>query len=429
MRGRLNLFQAAMLRWRSLYPYNAVHAARVDAPLDVARLAQAIAAVRAERGVGDVALDRARGRYEYRADAPHSDLETIAGGTDPAETLRAAMERGLNARFADDGPFDPFRFFAVDAGSSFHVGLAYDHVVAGGDSVCALLADIVRRYAGDGTALARLERHPPTCAPMLLRHLRFLLAGIPALPGIVGSLRRALRPRFPRGDDPYNAFALLPIDAAGMAALARASKGWGVTRNDVLIAMFMQALARLAGDDRLRERRRREIGVASIVNLRREFGNRVTDTFGQFLSSFLYTQLAPPGSPLESIARDVGRATARVRRRKLYLLVLLGVGGAGLLWPWMTPAQRRTVVNKHYPAWAGITPLDADALWRETGASPPVGYVRAVSTGPTAPLIVAPTTAAGGLAIGLTYRTAAYTPDEIAKIAGFVTTSIHDLPR
>ena len=34
MNGRLNLFQTGMLRWRDLYPYNAVHVVRVDAPLD-----------------------------------------------------------------------------------------------------------------------------------------------------------------------------------------------------------------------------------------------------------------------------------------------------------------------------------------------------------------------------------------------------------
>src|SRR5260221_473422 len=42
MRGRLNLFQAAMLRWRELYPYNAVHVAELPGPLDVAWLPKAV---------------------------------------------------------------------------------------------------------------------------------------------------------------------------------------------------------------------------------------------------------------------------------------------------------------------------------------------------------------------------------------------------
>ena len=38
MRGRLNLFQSTMLRWRALYPYNAVHLVEVGGPLQPARL-------------------------------------------------------------------------------------------------------------------------------------------------------------------------------------------------------------------------------------------------------------------------------------------------------------------------------------------------------------------------------------------------------
>jgi hypothetical protein len=416
-----------MLRWRGLHPYNAVHAARVDAPLDAARLARDVDAVLAARGIAGFAIDAKRKRYEYRGGAPRTEIEAIDGSADPAEALRAAMERGLNARFAADGTYDPFRFFAVDAGASFHVGVAYDHVAAGGDSICALLADIASRYTGGDPSLPPLERYPATCGPMMLRHLRFVLAGVVAIPGIVAAARRALRPRFPRGADPHNAFAAVRIDRDGVAALARTAKRWGVTRNDLLIALLMQALAPLAGDDRLRQRRS-EIGVVSVVNLRREFGNRVGDTFGQFLSSFLYTHPVPPGATLEALARDVSRATARVRRRKLYLLVLFAMAGAGFLWSRMTPAQRASMVGKHFPAWAGITPLDADGLWREARVAGPDAYLRAVSTGPTAPLIVAPTTAGGELAIGLTFRPAAYTAGEVAKMMGFVTGAIRSLP-
>ena len=39
MRGRLNLFQVAMLRWREFHPYNAVHVVELAQPLDVFRQA------------------------------------------------------------------------------------------------------------------------------------------------------------------------------------------------------------------------------------------------------------------------------------------------------------------------------------------------------------------------------------------------------
>ena len=50
MRGKLNLFQATMLRWRELHPYSAVHAVHVAMPLDAVRLEAAIAAASWRRG-------------------------------------------------------------------------------------------------------------------------------------------------------------------------------------------------------------------------------------------------------------------------------------------------------------------------------------------------------------------------------------------
>ena len=65
MRGRLNLFQAAMLRWRASYPYNAVHVAELPGPLDEGRLSQAVDGYLTEAGIGKLALDGERRRYQY----------------------------------------------------------------------------------------------------------------------------------------------------------------------------------------------------------------------------------------------------------------------------------------------------------------------------------------------------------------------------
>ncbi len=105
------------------------------------------------------------------------------------------------------------------------------------------------------------------------------------------------------------------------------------------------------------------------------------------------------GISLRELAQDVHRETSKVRRRKLYLVTLLALFGLWLLWPWLSPKQRGAVDAKNYPAWAGLTPLDVDALWPQAcGAAPPDQYLRAVSTGPASPLIVAATTVGGELA-------------------------------
>jgi hypothetical protein len=65
--------------------------------------------------------------------------------------------------------------------------------------------------------------------------------------------------------------------------------------------------------------------------------------------------------------------------------------------------------------------VNVDALWQPVaaGAAPPE-YVRAVPTGPLSPLVLAVTTAAGMLEIGISFRLAAFTREEIDKMAASI---------
>jgi hypothetical protein len=414
-----------MLQWRELYPYNAVHVVRVDAPLDRARLSRTIDAAIAARGLAGLVLDVAHKRYEYTGGTARTDLRVFPGGDDPLGVLYARIEAEINAAFPPDGPIDPFRFFAVDAGDSFHFGLAYDHVVAGGDSIVGLLMELVERYTGStSVAGPPPDLYPSGSARMLARHAGYVLLGLFADPRILAILRRALRPRFPRGNDPTNAFASFQIGKEGVAAMARAALAWGVTRNDLLMALVLSAIAPLAGEARHRERRR-ELGIASIVNIRRDFGFDLRGSFGQFLSSFRYSHPVPDGIALRELACDLHLQTERVKRRKLYLQTFLALGGLRLLWPRLSAERRVGVHGKNYPAWVGITPLAVDHLWREAGGrAPPAEYWRAVSTGPASPLVVAATTTGGTLHLGLSYRPTAFTGDQVA---GIVSRIRHDI--
>src|SRR4030095_7498229 len=92
MRGRLNLFQATMLRWRELHPYSAVHAVHVASPLDTGRLATAIGRELEVRGLTHLTLDAARARFDYGGGAAPVALAVLPGGTDPRTVLNAEFE-------------------------------------------------------------------------------------------------------------------------------------------------------------------------------------------------------------------------------------------------------------------------------------------------------------------------------------------------
>ena len=420
MKGRLNLFQAAMLRWRDLHPYNAIHVVRIDRPLDAARLQALIAHQLDALGLTGYTLDVARRRFEYTGGPAEVALAVHAGGNRPSDVLSMTIERELNLPFVREGRLNPFRFFCIDNGPWFHLGLAYDHVIAGGDSIVVLLEDIFSRYLGDkpdAPPARRLDRYPATFGRLLLQQAAPALRGAHFLRTIAASCRRSVRPRGPQGGSPANGFAYRRLDPPELAALVSAARAWGVTVNDLLLATLLRALEPFAGE-RAPEERRHELAVASIVNLRRDLGYDPNVTFGQFLSSFRISHPLPPGIALERLARDIHAETARIRSAKLYVQSLLGIAASGVLWRFLSREQRAGFHAKHYPTWGAISLVNVDALWENAGGQMPAPeYLRAVSTGPLAPVVVAVTIAAGVLHAGFSYQDAAFTAADIDKIA------------
>ena len=421
-----------MLRWREIHPYNAVHVIRLPGPLAGEDVERAIATVLAAQGLTGLVLDAARGRYEWTGGPATTKLRIVAGGPDPDRTVDAEIERELNAPFPREGRFDPFRFFAVDRGDTFDLGLGYDHFIAAGDSIVALLKAI--NDACLGLPAPALEasrpdaRYPPTYGLLLRRQLGTFIAGLRRIPDMIASVRHASRPAFPRGRDPGNAFAHARFDPAAVASIRRKAKAWGVTFNDVVLALLLQALMPCAEGRRAATRRNR-LAVAAIVNIRGDCGPEVRAAFGQFLSSFLVGHPAPPDVTLEVLARDIGAETARIKREKLYLQTLLAMGYSGLVWRLLSPQQRARFHGKAYPVWAGTSALHVDALWPTApGTSPVPDYLRAIPTGPLAPMVVAITTAHGELVLGFSYRTGAFAAADVAKIAKSIRDSVAACP-
>jgi len=84
------------------------------------------------------------------------------------------------------------------------------------------------------------------------------------------------------------------------------------------------------------------------------------------------------------------------------------MGYSNIVWPHLSPEQQQSFYEKNYPVWAGITTLNVDAVWADGGSQARAGYVRAISTGPQAPMVVGATTAGGALEVVITYRIAAF---------------------
>jgi hypothetical protein len=415
----LNLFQAQMLRWRELHPYNAVHVVAVEASLDATALTGAIAAELEQRGLTGLVLDARRRRYEWRGGAARVALRRVPASA-LLDGIAQAIERELNEPFADATPCEPFRFFLLEAPDGRALGLAYDHFIAGGDCILELLRAIVARAAGGECAATRLQLYPPTQARLFLRNLPQVMTGLGRLPAQIASARATARPRYRDVSNGYNAYALYTLPAAQTRRLLAQAKTWSVTVNDMLLALLLFALDPLA-PQRHRARRRRSLAVASIMNLRPEFGAAAERAFGQFLGSLRVAHPLPAEADLESVARKVHAETSRVKDRKLYLTTLLAMRYVAAVWRMLSPAQRAGFYAKSYPIWAGVSALNVNAMWpHPPGTSPPL-YVRGVPTGPLAPVVLAVTTVGDTLYAGFSFRTAAFSRDDIDQLwAGLV---------
>ena len=414
--GKLNLFQAMVLRWRELAPYVAVHMVGVPHRLDAARLEAHLGAELDAAGLACIALDAHRRRFEFLSGPATVDLAVLAGGDDPQSVARAEIERQLNGAFAGDGAFTPFRFFAIDCGAAFELGIAYDHFIAGGDSIAVLLERLASGYgaAGAGSAWAP-RRYPRTYRRLFLRDLSYAVRGLRRLPAMAASCRRSVRAPCHRDRSAGTGFVSFHARDHALAAMLRTAKAWRVTLNDLVLAMLLRAVADVV--PRGSGPGRNELGVASIVNLRAEFESDAHDTFGLFLASLRVSHPVPEGIALERLAAEVHAETERIKRDKLYLQTLVALGWTGLVWRLLSPERRRRFLAKHYPLWAGMTSLNIDGLWSDaTFRDAPISYTRAVPTGPLAPLAFAITTFRGAMQIGVSFRVADVSADTATRV-------------
>ena len=238
------------------------------------------------------------------------------------------------------------------------------------------------RYRGETAAQDTVsDASAPSYAGVLLRQAGVLLRGLPSLPALVASCRRSFRPAYATIDDGQNAFARLRLGLPEQAALIRAAQSWGVTQNDLFMTILLKVLSPLAAKRR-QQSRRRELAVASIVNIRRDFGSQAQHAFVPLLASFRVSNVVPDEIGVKELAHFVHKESERIKRGKLYLQTLLALGLAALEWRFMSERRRRRFFAKHCPVWAGTTPLNVAPLWTHAGGRGPAPeYLRAVSTG------------------------------------------------
>jgi hypothetical protein len=130
------------------------------------------------------------------------------------------------------------------------------------------------------------------------------------------------------------------------------------------------------------------------------------------------THDVPDGISLRKLSVDLANQTAQIKRHKLYLASPLEMGFARVMFKLFSPVRQKKFYAKHYPLWGGITNMNLNAVWGETNRNAPLDYFRGVSTGPVTPLVLSATTVGNRVNIGVSYRLAVFSRNDIKELQG-----------
>lgn len=415
--GRFNAFQRTMLQWNSLHPYNAVHMVRIPGAPNQDLLRHAIDRTLGAHALVGLTLNRDQRTYCYRGGPVCYEMKNLDAVKSAGTLLSVEIERQLNTPFELSEPFTPFRFFITQYEHSFVLGLVYLHPVADAESIVLLLKEIVRNYLGNeigNNDRAGSRIRPPRAGNLIFSHPGAFLRKLAALPAFVQNLRTSCRPPCRDANDFHNGFHLFSLEHRRLRCLLETAKSWGITANDLLLALLIKSCALLA-TGRERAARRTKISAGCIVNIRKDLASETHGAFGLHLGSFVITHAVPGQIALKDLARDIGRVTLEIKRKKLYLATALELSFGSFMLSFFSVERRKKLYQKHYPLWGGLTNMNINSLWQPLGSDKPLDYIRAVSTGPATPLVLSFTTVGDVANIGLSYRLTVYSRADIDR--------------
>ena len=417
MQGRFNSFQRSMLQWNELHAYNAIHVIRMGGPLDLERLRTTIDSCLESLGLTNLRLNRNESAFTYEGGPARSEIKIVSPGNDTHQTLSIEIAQQINTRFPKVARFNPFRFFVMPEANAFSLGIVYFHPVADAESIVHLLERMVDNYLKQAAVptVDPVDLYPAQFDKFLLRSPWLLARKLVDLPSLARIIRRSCRLQYLEISDFSNGFVLFSFPPDSLQVLTATSKAWEVTVNDLLLALLLKSLSGMV-PERTGATRRKRISVGSVVNVRKDLGLDTRRTFGLFLGSFVVSHEVPDGISVENLAQAVRQQTRRIKNERLYLTSAAEMRLSRIIASGSSTHRRNKFYPKYYPLWGGITNMNLNSLWDDTGLEKPPGYFRAVSTGPATPIVLSVTTVGDQIHVGVTYRSTVFTLSQVQHI-------------
>jgi hypothetical protein len=401
----LNVFQYLARQWDRVHPYNAAQALEITGVADVERINDAWLDVLRTLGVGRVRVAAALGKFGFEAPAG-DDPELAVRTVPPTVDLYDYLSAELNRPFDESKPDAPFRAFVRQGIGSYHLGVVYQHWTADSVSVQMLLRELFYRLYDPARARrcpVRVQRtgywglYGPSHGRWRLDESLFALA------------RRYFRYRRVRKvasiglDDPSVRVRRWHAEPGLIDRLCVSAHAAGVKVHDVLVATMAEACAEHVPTQF--RRRRRDLAVGAIIDLRPLSRQEIADDFGVYLG---FTGTIVHECDLRHWPRLLKSVAGQNRHAKAQ-----GIPQSSLAWMLAARLISRYVpkeklwgfYRKEMPLLGGLSNLNLTNGWAADYAPRLVrDYIRCSPTGPIAPLAIATTTFGDQFSIAVTYR-------------------------
>jgi len=410
---RLNIFQTLQRHWDELHPYNAGQILQLKGTGDPSRLTEAFHQTLHDLKLGQVSV---AGRlFVHEASNRPPVVREILG-----TTLEDFVSEEMNTPFHREHGC-PFRPFVLNNSGSHHLGIIYHHWIADSASIRLLMREWFARIY----QLTPRSRKPfPSPAGGYWRHFGPAAAKWNLLTHVFrgvswqSRMKRVCRIEAPGFHDFKIRFSMHALPDGLIQRVRLRAHGYGATVNDVFLAEIATVCRRHVPVHE--NRKRRELALGSIVDLRGQSTHTLEGAFGLFLgfSNIVLRRdvLNDPSRLLDAIALQ-SRAEKQSHAAEASILRML----AGVIGLRMLKGDRRRIIDfyrKRIPLAAGISNVNLNSDWPAVYHPDPLErYIRISPTGPMMPLVFTPTTLGSTCHFGLTVREALIPPTHEDHIA------------
>ncbi len=296
---------------------------------------------------------------------------------------------------------------------SHYAILVYDHWVADSYAARLVLRSVLGQYLplATGENQPRLELYPGTYREVFRQRLHggeLARAACRAI-GQWNRNRSAWRVACWSNTQWAVDYRLYHTIPGTVARLRRVRPGQRGDRTRRALGGFWPALAEVMP---LRGRRH-GLALGSIVDTRSIADEDLSQAMGAFLGYYLVR--SDPGTKigLDEATRQIAARTRPIKTHHHYMDSVVNMQFINTVWPWLSETARRHFMRKSLPMSGGISNVVVRDAWMNQNRDLILDYHRGVSTGPSVPIVLSPTTFRDHLNIGVSYRVAGFSRTKI----------------